>query len=164
MRGPLKSPDTHTRAVKESRHVDVFEPRDDKPTSAPAYTRETIKQLLGDDEVQIDRVDVVIKAATNQGNDDEHQRTAADLKKGTWVEFDHHDGTTTRAKLTWISPSSGAYVFTNRNSLKALHSTVDDLAAKFRIGEVRIVDDESLFDRAVNNVMEGLRQNPAAGA
>lgn len=164
MRGPLKSPDTHTGAVKESRHVDVFEPRDDKPTDVPAYTRETIKQLLGDDEVQIDRVNAVNKSTTNHGNDDEHQRTAADLKKGTWVEFNHHDGTTTRAKLTWISPSSGAYVFTNRNSLKALHSTVDDLAAKFRIGEVRIVDDESLFDRAVNNVMKGLRQNPAAGA
>ena len=161
---PVKSTDTHTGAVRESRYVNASGSGADKPIVASAYTHETVKQLLGDDEVQIDQVEVVDKAATNQGDDDEHQRTAAGLKKGTWVEFSHHDGTTTRAKLTWVSPSSGAYVFTNRNSLKALHSTVDDLAAKFRIGDVRIVDDESLFDRAVNNVMKGLRGNTTAGA
>src|SRR5690606_29653324 len=94
--------------------------------------------------------------------DDEFVAQARDLKLGSWVEFLQDDGTTLRAKLTWVSPVTGIYLFTNRQGLKACDKTLQGLAAELRRGSARLLDDAPLFERAVSSVIEGLRQ--AGGA
>ncbi len=80
------------------------------------------------------------------------------LKRGSWIEFTQDDGVLVRAKLTWVSPRRGIYLFTNRHGQRAISIGANGLAAKLQSGEVRIIDDVPLLDRAVNRLMERLGQ------
>lgn len=76
----------------------------------------------------------------------------AQLKRGVWVEFKQDDGSTLRAKLAWISPLQGTYLFTNRLGQRAVSINAQGLAAKFREERAQIIDNVPLIDRAVNNL------------
>ncbi|OYY92773.1 MAG: hypothetical protein B7Y41_14430 [Hydrogenophilales bacterium 28-61-23] len=76
------------------------------------------------------------------------------LKRGTWIEFIQDDGSALRAKLAWISPLQGTYLFTNRLGKRAVSINSRGLAAKFREGHAQIIDNVPLIERAVNNVFE----------
>jgi hypothetical protein len=77
-----------------------------------------------------------------------------DLKRGVWIEFKQDDGTVLRAKLAWISPLQGTYLFTNRLGQRAVSINAQGLAAKFRDARAQVINNVSLMDRAVNNVFE----------
>ncbi|OFZ70641.1 MAG: hypothetical protein A2Z01_06820, partial [Betaproteobacteria bacterium RBG_16_58_11] len=84
-----------------------------------------------------------------------------ELKPGVWVEFSHQGEDRLQAKLKWISPLKNAYLFTDRQGKRAATMPHDKLEAAFRIGSVRIIDDLPLLDRAVDNVIESLKQAAA---
>lgn len=98
-------------------------------------------------------VDVVEESAA--------RNLVAELKPGTWVEFRHAGEETMQAKLKWISPMKSAYLFTDRQGKRAATMPQDKLEAAFRIGSARIIDDLPLLDRAVDNVIEVLKQAAA---
>lgn len=80
------------------------------------------------------------------------------LQRGTWVEFRDELGVATRARLTWVSPNKGVYLFTNPASgLSALSISPDALAEQMRRGEARVLDAAPLVERAVGSMLEGLR-------
>ena len=81
-----------------------------------------------------------------------------ELKPGTWVEFSHQGEDKLKAKLKWISPLKNAYLFTDRQGKRAATMPQDKLGAAFRIGSARIIDDQPLLDRAVDNMIESLKQ------
>ena len=85
----------------------------------------------------------------------------AELKPGVWVEFCHDGEETMQAKLKWISPLKSAYLFTDRQGKRAATMPLDKLEAAFRIGSARIIDELPLLDRAVDNVIETLKQAAA---
>jgi len=89
---------------------------------------------------------------------DEHETTVQQLKRGTWIEYQLEDGSPARAKLAWVSPLKGIYLFTNRLGQRAMSINGEGLAAKFRDGEARIIDNVPLMDRAVNSLLEKLQQ------
>lgn len=80
------------------------------------------------------------------------------LKRGSWIEFTQEDGSPARAKLTWVSPRRGIYLFTNRHGQRAISIGANGLSAKLQSGEVKIIDDVPLMDRAVGRLMERLGQ------
>jgi hypothetical protein len=81
------------------------------------------------------------------------------LQRGTWVEFSGANAM--RARLTWISPAKGVYLFTNPLSASnAVSISPDALAEQLRLGLARIIDDAPLLDRAVDSMLAKLR--PAA--
>jgi hypothetical protein len=83
------------------------------------------------------------------------------LQRGTWVEF-ARDGAGARARLTWISPNKGVYLFTNPFSLQpAVSISPEALAQQMRLGEAKIIDDASLVDRAVDSMLTTLREAQA---
>lgn len=90
--------------------------------------------------------------------EDEFLAAARELKQGSWVEFTQEDGSSLRAKLTWVSPVTGVYLFTNRQGLKACDRTLPGLAADLRRGSARVLDDAPVFERAVSNMIDGLRK------
>jgi hypothetical protein len=92
------------------------------------------------------------------GVDDDALAQARDLKQGAWVEFTQEDGNALRAKLTWVSPVTGVYLFTNRQGLKARDMTLANLAAELRAGSARVLDDAPVFERAVSTLIDGLRK------
>jgi len=84
------------------------------------------------------------------------------LRRGTWVEFRNTEGAATRARLTWISPNKGVYLFTNPLAATAAVSiSPDALAEQMRLGDAHILDDAPLVDRAVDSVLASLRRGEA---
>jgi hypothetical protein len=83
------------------------------------------------------------------------------LKRGTWIEFDQDDGSRQLAKLAWISPHQGLYLFTNRLGQRAMSISPEGLASKFDAGSVRSVDAMPLIDRAMSKLMDQLSKAAA---
>jgi hypothetical protein len=85
------------------------------------------------------------------------------LKPGTWLEFCPTGDAVTRAKLSWISPMSGRYLFVNRRGLKVGDYAPHELAAALAAGSARILPSEPLFDRAMGAIVDRLSQAAASG-
>ena len=83
---------------------------------------------------------------------------AASLERGMWVEFEGEDGQLAFAKLAWVSPLRGTYLFTNRQGQKAVSLTADELAERFRTDRARLVEAEPLVDRAFTSMIQTLEQ------
>lgn len=80
------------------------------------------------------------------------------LARGTWVEFRNGDLVPVRARLTWISPQKGVYLFTNQiGTGNAISISPEALAEQMRRGEARILDSAPLVDRAVDSMLANLR-------
>jgi hypothetical protein len=101
-----------------------------------------------------DEVDSLLDEAFDERN----LAQARELKVGQWLEFTAGDGTTDRAKLSWISPISGRYLFVNRRGLKVADHSLAGLAQAFANGTARVLDSTLLFDRAMDAIVEKLRQ------
>jgi hypothetical protein len=87
-----------------------------------------------------------------------------ELKPGSWLEFNTGEDTTERAKLSWISPMSGRYLFVNRRGLKVGDYSPYELATAIAGGMARILDSSALFDRALDAIVGRLSQTAAASA
>jgi len=97
--------------------------------------------------------------------DDQFLEIAQNVDRGTWIEFESDDGQLVFAKLAWISPLRGTYLFTNRQGLKALSMNADELAERFRKDRARLVEAEPLVDRAFGSVIASMAEKlpePAA--
>ena len=66
------------------------------------------------------------------------------------------------AKLAWVSPLRGTYLFTNRQGQKALSMTAEELAERFRGDRARLVEAEPLVDQAFTSMMASLDEAGAA--
>jgi len=76
------------------------------------------------------------------------------LTTGTWIEFRGADGKPMRAKLSWISPITNTYLFTDRKGLKAGNYSTEELAELIRGARALVVDYKTpLMDRAVSSVL-----------
>lgn len=95
--------------------------------------------------------------------EDEHVLAAKNLKVGNWVEFIEADGNRERAKLSWISPITSKYLFVNRRGLKVCDKSVAALAVELRRGSAVLLEEVPLFDRALDAIVERLRQSHPAG-
>ena len=85
----------------------------------------------------------------------EYVEMVTSLDLGDWMEFDHFDGSTLRARFTWISQATGRYLFTTRQGQKALDTTLLGLAEQLSQGVARIIraQPDPLFDRAIGDLM-----------
>jgi hypothetical protein len=89
---------------------------------------------------------------------DRFAELAASLERGMWIEFEGEDGQLAFAKLAWVSPLRGTYLFTNRQGQKAVSLTADELADRFRKDRARLVEAEPLIDRAFVSMMASLEE------
>lgn len=95
--------------------------------------------------------------------EDDHVVAARNMKVGNWVEFIEADGNRERAKLSWISPITSKYLFVNRRGLKVCDKSVAALAVELRRGSAVLLEEVPLFDRALDAIVERLRQAHPAG-
>ncbi|HUA81000.1 MAG TPA: DUF1631 family protein, partial [Dyella sp.] len=86
---------------------------------------------------------------------DELERIKA-LKPGTWLEFSSESEHFERAKLSWISPMSGRYLFVNRRGLKVADYSPYELAVVMSEGRARVLASNALFDRAMDAIVDRL--------
>ena len=80
------------------------------------------------------------------------------LRRGAWVEFVRSGHQFTRAKLSWISPLNGVYLFTNPAATEALSIAPEALQAQIESGDARLIDESSMIDRAVDKLVHSLAQ------
>lgn len=78
------------------------------------------------------------------------------LRVGAWVEVADEDEPQ-RCKLVARVESSDRWVFANRTGIKVREWNTASLARALRRGEVRLLDDGLLFERALDAVLERLR-------
>ena len=74
------------------------------------------------------------------------------------MEFESESGQLAFAKLAWVSPLRGTYLFTNRQGQKAMSMTAEELADRFRADRARLVEAEPLLDRALVTVIHTLTE------
>ncbi|MGN2244732.1 DUF1631 domain-containing protein [Frateuria sp. GZRR33] len=121
---------------------------------------ESIQPLLDADSAEPEPVqDQPTAVALDNGETIEVEQ----LKPGTWLEFCPTGDAVTRAKLSWISPMSGRYLFVNRRGLKVGDYAPQELAAALAAGSARILPSEPLFDRAMGAIVDRLSQAATAG-
>jgi hypothetical protein len=150
--------DCHAAAVKSGLRgvAAVPEPPPLRPADDPAIARELVP--AGDIRVE----EIRLRAQRGRGQArNVFTRTGiwTNLQRGTWVEFAGAGGAV-RARLTWISPNKGVYLFTNPlSSSAAVSISPEALAEQMRLGEARVLDDAPLTDRAVDSMLANLRQS-----
>ena len=71
------------------------------------------------------------------------------------------DGAKTPARLTWMSPVTGRYLFTDRKGMKVADATIHGLAVEMQRGNVAIIEDVPLFDRIIGTITEHLHADGA---
>ena len=155
--------DCHADAVKAGLKGTTLngqpqEPPPARPFAAPSLEREVVP--AGDIHVE------EIRLRTPRGQAavrNVYTRTGiwTNVKRYTWVEFHREGAPPLRARLTWISPAKGVYLFTNSNSSAAISVSPEALAEQMRRGEARLVDDAPLVDRAVDSMLASLRERAA---
>jgi len=87
-------------------------------------------------------------------------RTIEQLRAGSWVEL-LINGEFKRSKLAARIASSGKYIFVNRNGMKMAEFLTTELCQNLQNGNLKILDDEALFDRALESVISNLRSMKA---
>ncbi len=104
-------------------------------------------------------------AAECLDEDDPFVRQVDNLTVGCWFEF-YTNGQAERCKLAALIRSVGKYIFVNRSGIKVAEKTRLGLAAEMRSGQVQVLNDGLLFDRALESIITNLRnkapQQPGA--
>jgi len=108
-----------------------------------AFSKEEIGQTNSNSQSEI-RVTEASKAAVES------------LHAGSWLELKIGDEFK-RCKLAAKIVSSGKFIFVNRSGVKVAEYLTDELAAEYQVGNLQILDDEALFDRALESVISNLR-------
>ncbi len=82
----------------------------------------------------------------------------ANLKTGTWFEFDRDDKKPIRAKLSWVSPITGKFLFVNSRGLKITDKTTLELSLGLKNNTIRVLEQVPIFDRALSAIASKLRK------
>jgi hypothetical protein len=84
---------------------------------------------------------------------------------GTWLQFDLADGAID-ARLNWVSPLRGKYIFTTRSRSHTFVLTPEELAYQLGSGTAQlVVEPVPMWDRAVSAALDTLAaRRPAPGA
>lgn len=150
--------DSHAAAVKAGmRGMALLPEAPPRPPPIEAVSIESEVIPAGDIRVE------EIRLKTSRGSQVRNVFTRTgiwtNLQRGTWVEFTRPSHEPMRARLTWISPNKGVYLFTNPLSdSSALSISPEALAEQMRLGQARVLRDAPLMDRAVDSMIATLKR------
>ena len=111
--------------------------------------------------------EIILQAATNEAlemgaladvnSDSSYYYVVKGMKEGTWLTFTI-DGKQKRGQLAWKCEFTGDYTFVDRKYKLVQDLTMQELLQQLESGAAVISEEVPLFDRAVNAVVNGLRQ------
>jgi hypothetical protein len=136
----------------------------------PTFSAVTVQNPFGEGEIEVEEIDMsdipALSGSALEGGPaaggDEHSQMASRLKAGAWVEFRDSEDNRTQAKLSYISPLKGTYLFINRQGRKVAEYSLYQLAREFRCGNAQVMDGVPLFDRAMSSLVGVLRMTAPA--
>jgi hypothetical protein len=105
-------------------------------------------------------------------NDDHHMSIVAAFAQGAWFgfqaealedeDFDGHPKDIVRCRLAAIIKQADKYIFVNRSGKKVTEKNQQELALALKMGYLKPLDSSMLFDKALENVVTGLRKSAAS--
>jgi len=95
----------------------------------------------------------------NAGAADQFTQTVKKLKAGDWLEFREGTEQRTQAKLSYISPLKGTYLFVNRQGESAGEYSLSQLAQKLRAARAVLLADAPLIERAMSSIVGTLKKS-----
>lgn len=97
--------------------------------------------------------------------DDECLSQVDSIKKGSWVEFrEESDVAPRRCRLIGVVRTTGKLIFGDRNGKKVAEGHRYRMAVMMKQGNLVVLDNSHLFDRAMEQVVEDLRQRRESAA
>ncbi|MBM5459440.1 DUF1631 domain-containing protein [Pseudomonas sp. P66] len=143
-------------AQLEALHVQAFENR----FTGSHLSNAGLERVLVLDEINLIGPEqaMPVDSVMFMGNDDPAILQVQRLRIGTWVELIEGEDVQ-RCKLITQIDSTDRLVFVNRTGLKVCEYSPLALAAAFRRGTARVLDDSLLFDRALDSVVSQLRRH-----
>lgn len=129
----------------------------------------TIPNPFGEGEIEVEEIDLSDipgsvtpdlpqRTAKPAQASDEHSRIVSELTEGSWIELRDSEEHITQARLSYISPIKGTYLFVTREGRKVAEYSLYQLAREFRIGKASLMNAAPLFDRAMSNLVGSLKQ------
>lgn len=79
------------------------------------------------------------------------------LQVGSWLQLATSADRVEPAKVSWISPISSRLLLVNRRGIRVLVASAEELAAMAKIGKVSLREGESVFDNAMHQVADRLK-------
>ena len=79
------------------------------------------------------------------------------LRVGNWVDLRQEDGKMLRCRLAAMINGIGRYIFVNRAGIKVAEYNRDSLLEAINDGQLLLIDDDRMFDRALESVISNLR-------
>ncbi len=87
-----------------------------------------------------------------------HVSMVRELEVGAWLGFMQEDGSVRRGKLAWKSDLMGEYVFIDRFFKVVRDTNLRQLVTDLAAGQVLLVEEVPLMDRALDSVMGALKR------
>ena len=154
--------DCHALAIKAGLRGMVAVPEFAAPRE-PAPANAIVRETLAGGDIRIE--DFRFRLGHAAAGRTALMRTGAwaNVQRGTWVEFSCLGGPPARARLSWVSPGKGAYLFTNPlTGATAVSISPEALAEQMRLGVARMLNDAPLIGRAMDAMTAELRGRTAA--
>ena len=149
--------DCHALAVKAGLRGLAALPEPSVP--APPEEAKLEREILPAGDIQVEEIRLRAPRGAAVRNVFTRAGIWTNLPRGTWVEFTRPEGPPVRARLNWISPNKGVYLFTNPASgAHAMSVSPEALAEQMRLGEARVIGEAALVDRAVDSMLQNLRK------
>src|SRR5690606_4341615 len=89
---------------------------------------------------------------------DPHMQTVSGFAPGSWFDLTSDEGNVLRCRLAATIKATGKYIFVNRSGMKVAEKTQQDLALALKAGNLKIIDNSMLFDRALESIVSGMRK------
>ncbi len=117
-------------------------------------------EALDEEELLASLEDGSEQAIADQGEDelieDEFCQQARSLSTGSWIDFYGPENVTHRAKISWMSEDSSAFIFVTQTGQIA-EKSLAGLSAALRSQQAKILDKSPVFERALDAVLESLQ-------
>lgn len=145
----------------ELAHVDVFQRLVTTPKTIPETTPEPSQKA----EPDVEQLKAPASAPSGSPEPEisaailPHWLEKADsLRVGSWIEMTR-DGGKLRCKLAAFIKATGKYIFVNRSGAKVAEYQREELAKALEQGEIGMLDDGLIFDRALESIIDNLRSS-----
>ena len=144
------------------------EAEEDTEAAVPLeFSNVTIKNPFGDGDIEVEEISLSDlpgfgSTASNDANaeaTDQFSQAVKKLKAGDWLEFRADEQQRLQARLSYISPLKGTYLFVNRQGERVGEYSLFQLAQELRAGRAVVLEDVPLIDRAMSSLVGALKKN-----
>ncbi len=124
-----------------------------------AFNPAAVSEAAAPEKVQPQQRPMVVTPSHEEtGPDDLHWQQVATFAPGSWFDIIEPGQPVLRCRLAAVIKQTGSFIFVNRSGVKVAERQHYQLALGLRTGQLRPLDSSLLFDRALEEVVAGLRK------